>query len=229
MPRFTITKLLVFTIIAAVCSNAMAKTEKKARWYQVNLTIFKQKTNGNLDESFKSEPIELNMPDIIHLKGHGKGALAQGAMNASMALNHDKLSPNGPYQPQSIDKSWTKLVRRLDPARQPILYNMQWVQPVYDNKHDIPLYIETSVNEMGQPQLQGLMYLHVTRYLHTKFHLNYWPDGADSAKDLVTFESSRRMRSKEVHYLDHPLVGVMVRMLPVDTPASKKEVAHSGG
>ena len=217
MHKITTTKLLILALASTLGAGAFAKETPKARWYQVNLTIFKQAPNRSLDESFRSEPVELDMSDVVHLKGQGKAALAKGAMNASMALNHESLSPHAPYQPQTIGKDWSKLVNRLDPAKQPILYNMQWVQPVYDNNHDIPLYIETTINEMGQPQLQGLMYLHVTRYLHAKFHLNYWPDDADSAEDLVTFESSRRMRSKEV----------ILRMLPVDPPTSQKEVAQS--
>ncbi|ODS24639.1 hypothetical protein AB835_02610 [Candidatus Endobugula sertula] len=35
----------------------------------------------------------------------------------------------------------------------------------------------------------------------------------------VVFREKRRMRSKETHYIDHPLMGVLVRMLPIDPPA----------
>jgi hypothetical protein len=33
---------------------------------------------------------------------------------------------------------------------------------------------------------------------------------------VVKFTEKRSMRSKETHYIDHPEMGVMVRMLPID-------------
>ncbi|MDI3326074.1 CsiV family protein [Pontibacterium granulatum] len=36
----------------------------------------------------------------------------------------------------------------------------------------------------------------------------------------VNMRQGRRMRSEEVHYLDHPLMGILVLMLPVDTADS---------
>lgn len=35
---------------------------------------------------------------------------------------------------------------------------------------------------------------------------------------LATFRSKRRMRSKELHYLDHPLMGILVLLTPLETP-----------
>jgi hypothetical protein len=35
---------------------------------------------------------------------------------------------------------------------------------------------------------------------------------------IVTLREKRRMRSKETHYIDHPLMGILIRMLPLDTP-----------
>lgn len=33
---------------------------------------------------------------------------------------------------------------------------------------------------------------------------------------IVTMKDSRRMRSNELHYLDHPMIGVLVKLIPLD-------------
>lgn len=44
--------------------------------------------------------------------------------------------------------------------------------------------------------------------------------------DLIRVQGNLRMRSKEVHYLDHPKVGMIIQFLPYEPPATggKKEV-----
>ena len=64
-----ITRLLL--ILIAISSSAFAEDEspvKEARWYKVNLTLFQQKPDSHLDESFKFTPMPLDMADVIELK-----------------------------------------------------------------------------------------------------------------------------------------------------------------
>ena len=35
---------------------------------------------------------------------------------------------------------------------------------------------------------------------------------------FIELRESRRMRSREVHYLDHPAFGMLVRVVPADVP-----------
>lgn len=220
----TISGLIMVLLMSLLSTQATAQEkEKKARWYKVNLTIFKQKPDHKLDESFTATPIQLDIPDVIQLKHQQGKSRANSAMTAPLALHHEAVGSEAPFVLQTIDEDWTEVLGKLDPASQPIIYNSQWVQPVYDQKNHIPLYFESSLLHLDQPQLRGIMNLHVSRYLHAHFQVNYWPENADSHEDLVSFESARRMRSKELHYLDHPLVGVLLRMLPVENPIAAQE------
>lgn len=220
----TLSACFVLALATMASSPVMAQEkEKKARWYKVNLTIFKQKPDRKLDESFTAEALTLEMGDIIQLNQQHTTSKSRSAMNAPLALHHEALGANAPFVNQSIDDDWTEILNKLDPAGQPILYNAQWVQPVYDQNNNTPLYFESSLLQMNQPQLKGMMDLYVSRYLHAHFKVNYWPEDADSSEDLVSFESARRMRSKELHYLDHPLVGILIRMLPMENPIAKQE------
>lgn len=198
------------------------KPVKEARWYQVNLTLFQQKPDQRLDESFGFTPLPLDMADVIKIKNNQPYSLANSGMNATLAFHHENAN-NLAFTEQSIDQDWADKMAKLDPVTQPILYNAQWQQPVYDQKHSLPIYIESSVQQAGTAKLKGLFYLHVSRYLHSKIDLQFLPNQTDSVTDLISFQESRRMRSKEIHYIDHPLVGAIIRILPVAHPLKPKE------
>jgi hypothetical protein len=42
---------------------------------------------------------------------------------------------------------------------------------------------------------------------------------------ILTLREKRRMRSKETHYIDHPLMGILVRMLPIDVSSKTPPTA----
>jgi len=50
-------------------------------------------------------------------------------------------------------------------------------------------------------------------------------DHQQTEKRVYRLQESRRMRSNELHYLDHPLIGVLVKIVPVEIP---KENIDSG-
>ena len=44
----------------------------------------------------------------------------------------------------------------------------------------------------------------------------------NTVNNTYTLQSHRRMRSKELHYIDHPLVGILIQINPVDpTPVNQ--------
>jgi hypothetical protein len=214
--------LLIFSLILSPLVAAEDEAPvKEARWYQVNLTLFQQKKDSHLDESFGFTPLPMDMADIVKLKSNHPMPLANSGMNATLAFHHENAN-NLAFTEQTIDQDWADKMSKLDPVKQPILYNAQWQQPVYDQKHSLPIYIESSIQHLGAPQLKGLFYLHVSRYLHSKIDLQFIPENANTSTDLISLQQSRRMRSKEVHYIDHPLVGAIIRILPVKHPLGRK-------
>ena len=216
--------LCLLLIPAALLSTSThaEETVKKARWYQINLTFFQQKTDNSLDEAFSFNELTLNMSDAISLHTGQTYNLANSGMNAALLMHHENIN-NQAFSMQNIDESWSQTLNKLDPVTQPIIYNMQWVQPVYDKNNSLPIYFESSAQTLGQPQLKGLFELHVSRYLHSKIKLQFLSHKARQLNELISFEQSRRMRSKEVHYMDHPEVGTLLRILPVEHPLVTKE------
>jgi len=194
---------------------------KKARWYQINLTFFQQKPDSSLNEAFAFEELQLEMADALQLHTDAQFTLATTGMNAVMALHHENSNGQA-FIEQDINDDWNQIIGKLDPVNQPILHNVQWVQPVYGDQHSLPVYFESSVQTLGQPKLKGLIEIHVSRYLHSDFQLQYIPKQARSLSETISLRQKRRMRSKEIHYLDHPYVAALIRIIPVEHPLNKK-------
>ncbi len=193
---------------------------KKARWYQVNLTFFQQKPDSSLNEAFAFEELQLEMADTLILHTDAQYSLATSGMNAVLALHHENSNGQA-FIEQNINDDWNQIIDKLDPVNQPILHNVQWVQPVYGDQHSLPVYFESSVLALGQAKLKGLIEIHVSRYLHSDIQLQYIPKQARSLSETISLKQKRRMRSKEIHYLDHPYVAALIRIIPVEHPLNR--------
>jgi hypothetical protein len=84
-------------------------------------------------------------------------------------------------------------------------------------------------------RLDGTLRLILARYLHLETDLRYravgdatppvdngffsLPDAAPAEQPVYRMNESRRMRSREVHYLDHPMFGVIALVTPYEQPA----------
>jgi len=77
--------------------------------------------------------------------------------------------------------------------------------------------IPNTLNKNAPTYIQGRVKLIMSRYLHFEVNLNYYrwqEDDLESGYRSYPIVSERRMRSREIHYLDHPMVGVIVHALP---------------
>ena len=67
--------------------------------------------------------------------------------------------------------------------------------------------------------IDGTLRLSRARYLHLDadlLHKREVPFDAPIETDLFRMRDSRRMRSREVHYIDHPLIGLLVLVTPYE-------------
>lgn len=117
------------------------------------------------------------------------------------------------------------VVQRLrNSARYRPLLHVGWVQPLDSNDRSAAVHIFTGMLEnndkisASQPLLDGTIAVRRNRYLHADVDLLY--------KKEVTarLTHSRRLRSNEVHYIDHPLFGVILSVSPIE----RTDNAHSG-
>jgi hypothetical protein len=103
-----------------------------------------------------------------------------------------------------------------------LIRHVGWTQAATPRGAGLAVEIEDIAND-GQP-LRGTVALERGRYLHLRVNLTYSPElppnsllGATSGNGPVTFamNQSRRIRSFERHYFDHPAFGVIAMVSPV--------------
>ena len=112
----------------------------------------------------------------------------------------------------------------LTPARgYRVLAKLAWRQPGLDREH-AQAYPVHGTSGPGLSSLDGTITLIRERYLHLAIDLSESVPGAGAA-DLYgnptaappayRLTESRRIRSGELHYFDHPRLGVIARVTPV--------------
>lgn len=111
------------------------------------------------------------------------------------------------------------LVRRLENSGEfEVLEQLAWQQPVPERGNPQPIYVNLSNGE-----LQGHLAVTLGRYLHTQATLWLEPTPTAPTSDPAAYaqlDQSQRMRSGELHYFDHPLFGLLVRIDKVSPPAA---------
>lgn len=124
-------------------------------------------------------------------------------------------------------------------TRYNVLLHQSWQQAGLSNLDAISIPVNTDLQKniesfdlTHRSKLEGTLKLVLGRYLHIHADLLYKrvnnePDSTDLNKETYSeykINFQRRMRSKELHYVDHPLVGMLVIVVPVES--EKKESAE---
>jgi hypothetical protein len=130
-------------------------------------------------------------------------------------------------------------VRRRGGGR--VLFHGRWLQPVPPRESPISILLGAPAGLAPTSELTGSVAVTLGRYLHFQASLNYTAPAlgarpvqpaldVDGRAQLVaapdinadtgymTLSASRRMRSTELHYIDHPKLGIVVRIDPVAIP-----------
>jgi hypothetical protein len=122
-----------------------------------------------------------------------------------------------------------------------VLLHRAWIQPVPDRDRLQPMLIQIG-ERAGGWRIEGYLGITRGRYLHMDTQLWYAANptapavaaqrnafatptalggaGADLGPGYMEMREQRRMRSGELHYLDHPKFGVLARVDPVQPPDS---------
>lgn len=107
-----------------------------------------------------------------------------------------------------------------------VLFHRAWRQQAYDRSHavDYPVH---SFADNGRDSIEGTIRLIKERYLHLDMDLLLmtadsgspvlYSDGPGSVPAFRLSEK-RRVRSRELHYFDHPNFGVIARVTPYKPP-----------
>ena len=101
-----------------------------------------------------------------------------------------------------------------------VIWHGRWMQPTPPRDAGEPLLLQAGPQPDGVHQLEGTLQVTLGRYLH--FRAQLWQPAMATtqphALPYTELNESRTMRSGELHYLDHPKIGVLVRIDPVPIP-----------
>ncbi len=160
------------------------------------------------------------------------------AFETGLAAYEDALWRSAFSLQQPVLDGAARAINRQSHLR-PLLHR-RWQQAV--PPRDAPLAVRLGTDDRqptlaGLPRVEGTLSVTVGRYLHAAFELWYHADTlgmrplvpglvdddatvptAAGPLPYMQLSESRRMRSGELHYLDHPKLGVIIRIDPVEPP-----------
>ncbi len=208
-------RLLYPTIITMILlfssgHSAWAKPLADTPWYDIELIIFAQ--NGGNSSSSEVWPTNPGQPDTLETEEY---ALV-------------------PVEEWQLEKELNSL-KRTGGRQQPLLHTV-WRQPVVSQKMAKPIAVNVS-SEDGI-QLTGTVKISVQRYLHVNLDLLLGDPNTPSVDTLQAsneptytalpaqyrFIAHRKMRSDELHYIDHPKLGVIIKVTKYTPPEAIPEV-----
>lgn len=201
--RTATTLAVVIAVAAALLSPASAQ-QGDTETYDVELVIFRHLASNatpeqwNLESEFGKD-MEMSNDDASPFQSP-----AEALPNADTET-FPRLSPSS-YELTAIEEA----LRRSRNYR-PIAH-FGWTQPGYPIDAAPFLPINTFVP--ASSGLMGRIALSRGRYLHLTLDLTYTnPDSIEPSPRYV-LRQSRRMRSEERHYIDHPEFGVIAVVRP---------------
>lgn len=118
------------------------------------------------------------------------------------------------------------------------LAHFAWRQPVLGRNRATALELPASGAQAGGAYVDGSVQVAVERYLHLELNLRlndartavYQPDSGFEAPVLpeLRLREKRRMRSRELHYFDHPRFGALALITPYTPPAAQPGSPDAG-
>lgn len=180
---------------------ALSLSAHAQQWYHVELVVFEQLTTIT-DEQWPQSDIL----DTAPLTTQTATTLIQPAVTESLVTAAQRLNRSPRYQ---------------------VHYHQAWQQPILEKR------VAQSVAVQSENTLiDGSVRLYKATYLHAQLDLwlmenqslaNSWSDASPEGIDISTprnpnLNESRRIRSKKLYFFDHPKLGALLQLTPIDTP-----------
>ena len=231
-------KKLILVLLILAFAGASLPAWAKSRWYQVEVIVFRQAdteaVGGETWPALKSLPDFRNSVELlIDLPDFSDEPPVKNEVSIPGPIAFESLSMS--------DLQMTGVYRRLRKlsAYDPVLH-VGWRQPGFGSSRARSVYIsdkpavttETMMDSNGVTfeaakvvrRVEGTVRVRTGRLLHVNVDfVNY---GEESPLRIT---EQRRVMLKELHYFDHPLFGVIVRVVPYRIPAPTDQVENAAG
>ena len=211
-----LTVLALAVMLAVTFATPAAASD---RWFTVEIIVFGDLRNERLHaEHWPEDPGEPSLDDAVELtRSHEAGAddaarayRLAGPSELSLNAVRDRLRRSAHYRP---------------------FLHVGWRLPGLPRSAARPAHVSPRLVDSGagdaervggeRPTVHGTVTVSLARYLQVEVDLLYSrpADGQAAAPDTAPTRfrlvSKRRMRSGELHYIDHPLFGVLILLTPL--------------
>jgi len=197
------TPSFIYKFIIAASLFVLSFQVQAQQWYHVELIVFEQ-LNTVTDEKWPETPL-----------------LETAPLNTSMATSL--------IQPAGLESLVSTAQRLNRSPRYRVHYHQAWQQPILRKRSAQAVAVKSE-----DAMVDGNIRLYKATYLHAQLDLwlmenaglaNSWsdasPEGIDiSAPRNPNLNESRRIRSKKLYFFDHPKLGALLKLTPIDTPAA---------
>ncbi|MEQ8497325.1 MAG: CsiV family protein, partial [Gammaproteobacteria bacterium] len=207
---------------------ALATQGAAARWYQVEVVVFRQPPGApGADELW---PELLAQPDFSRAVRLQRDLPPMDDEPPAAAAGE----PTGPVAFTPLAASERRLAgvaRRVDGGGYQLLLATGWRQPGFGTAQPRRVYVSDreeagtmvaadtlapppgELAALPRPGVEGTVAIKVARLLHVELDLVLDHDGVP-----VRLSETRRVKLREIHYFDHPLFGAVVQVSPYSLP-----------
>ncbi|MEJ1410815.1 MAG: CsiV family protein [Candidatus Sedimenticola sp. (ex Thyasira tokunagai)] len=233
--RQIVTAISCFALLLPISSSAQRRDE--APWYDVEMIIFTHNSAGaGSTEQWSDEP---GNPDF---EGAFRFSIAEEntrrgspATAAETPIVSDEIGLPTALYTLLPESEWrlTSELSRLKRSRGKLmpLIHTAWRQQMRSRDETVPLHL-TSNDQIASetPILEGVIQVSVQRYLHLNFDLthreardisNTVDAGSFALQSMYRdyrITNHRKMRSGELHFIDHPKVGMLILVSKFKVP-----------
>lgn len=214
------TALVLLCVALNTLSSSSVFAQNEGRWYEVEILIFKRLGSEAYTDETWPENTEFSYPNLYQYLVEREGK------------NFSVL----PRETHKLDAYSYALNRN---ANYDILFHKAWQQQMQSEDQSPSIIISAGKDINGHKELEGSIKIYIGRFIHVLNDLwltssqqksgRVWsslPSRPDSSSRKASFRTSsypvatlrerRRMRSNELHYIDHPLMGMLVIFTPIE-------------
>jgi len=199
---------ILFLSYSFVASAEDKTTAEEATWYSIEYIIFENNPLSNQPlEPWTNTPFQMPT-DAIELDN-----LSEKKTFSPLKINQQQL--HGVYKRLEKLSSYT-----------PIAHG-GWIQPLKQKEKLNAIQI---IHQADSLQLEGTITFHRGRFLHLDVDLqlsemiplsvndNYFTNSVIQPATLYRLQQTRRVKTSDSHYFDHPRFGVLAIVEKIDSP-----------
>lgn len=172
--------------------SALAAPAEKESSYEIEIVVF-----------------ENRLPDLI-----GDELLAVEA-EARVKKLEAAVTPEAAVSAPYLQPTIASLLDRDGHYR--VLAHQHWQQTIDAKTVARPVRVMAA----NPAELEGTIRFFMSRHLHLDVDLLFRDVAAGSGNLVYRLSEQRKLKSQETHYFDHPRLGVVVRVMPLDLEKEK--------